>query len=61
MPTRSSSHSPSRTAAKVVTNERPTNSVTRPNIPDVCADLGIGCINMLSLIREQRWVFDRRR
>lgn len=46
---------------KVVTNERPTNSATRPNIPDVCAALGINCINILALIREQQWVFDRRR
>lgn len=45
--------------ATVVTNERPTHSAERPNIPDVCAAYGIRCISMLTLIREQRWVFHR--
>ncbi len=43
--------------ATVVTDERLTGSSARPNIPDVCAALGIRCINVLGLIREQGWVF----
>lgn len=41
----------------VVTGERATNSLKRPHIPDVCAVLGIRCINLLQLMREQGWVF----
>ena len=43
--------------ATVVTNERMTGSLDRPNIPDVCASLRIRCINIIGLIREQGWVF----
>lgn len=43
--------------AAVVTSERATGSVNRPNIPDVCTALGLRCISMLGLIREQGWVF----
>jgi len=43
--------------ATVVSDERRTGSAERPNIPDVCAALGIRCINVLGLIREQGWVF----
>ena len=43
--------------AAVVTYERPTNSLTRPKIPDVCRALGIRCITFLELLREQGWVF----
>ena len=41
----------------VVTGERPTNNPERPNIPDVCADLGISCHDLLTLIRAQGWSF----
>ena len=40
----------------VVTNEAPTSSPSRPNIPDVCSALGVRSIDVLGLIREQRWV-----
>ena len=43
--------------ATVVTNERMTGSLDRPNIPDVCAALRIRCINIIGLIREQGWIF----
>jgi hypothetical protein len=43
--------------ATVVTNERHTGSLNRPHIPDVCHALGVRCINILGLIREQGWVF----
>lgn len=35
----------------VVTAERPTGSLNKPKIPDVCADLGIECIGLLELLR----------
>lgn len=41
----------------VVSNELRTGSLNRPNIPDVCADMGIRCITLLELIREQQWQF----
>ncbi|MGA2478937.1 MAG: DUF4411 family protein [Spirochaetia bacterium] len=41
----------------VVTGERLTNSLLRPNIPDVCRELGIRSMNILELIREQNWHF----
>lgn len=41
----------------VVTSEKPTNKVNRPNIPDVCSQIGIQTIDLLQLFREQEWVF----
>ncbi len=43
--------------ATVVSNERRNNSPDRPHIPDVCEAMGIRCITILELIREQGWVF----
>lgn len=40
----------------VVTEEKP-RSIINPKIPDVCAALGVQCINMLAFIREQGWRF----
>ena len=40
----------------IVTEERPTGSINRPNIPDVCGDYGISYINLLQLIRAEAWV-----
>lgn len=41
----------------VITGEKPTNSIDRPNIPDVCNALGIRWLSMLELFREQGWRF----
>jgi len=41
----------------VITAEKPTNNPERPNIPDVCNAMGIPCITLLELCREQKWVF----
>jgi len=41
----------------LVTEERPTGKLDRPNIPDVCVAMGIPCINVLQLIAEQGWKF----
>ena len=40
----------------VVTYEGRSNSQDRPHIPDVCDAMGIRCIDVLQLIREQKWV-----
>ena len=41
----------------VVTGERATGQLDRPNIPDVCQVLGIPCIGLLQLIRNEGWSF----
>jgi hypothetical protein len=41
----------------VVTNERESNNLNKPHIPDVCREMGIRCITMHELIREQGWRF----
>ncbi len=43
----------------VVTGERATGSPDRPNIPDVCEALGVRCLSLLDLFREQGWRFGR--
>lgn len=43
----------------VVTGERPTGRVDRPNIPDVCQGLRIPWTSLLQLIRTEKWVFAR--
>ncbi len=39
----------------VVTYEEKTNSLQCPNIPDVCEELGVRCINLVELVRDQGW------
>lgn len=42
---------------QLVTEEKPTGALqTRPNIPDVCADLGMEFFDLLQLIRTEKWV-----
>jgi len=41
----------------VVTGERPTGRLQRPNIPDVCDAMGMRWLNLLQLFREQGWTF----
>jgi hypothetical protein len=40
----------------IVTEERPTGNMNRPNIPDVCNDYGLTYINLLRLIRAEGWI-----
>lgn len=40
----------------LVTDEKPTGSLSRPNIPDVCTALGMTTMGLLDLIRAERWV-----
>jgi hypothetical protein len=39
----------------VVTGERASGVIAKPNIPDVCAVLGINCLNVLSMFRNEGW------
>ena len=41
----------------VVTGEKPSYNIKKPKIPDVCRDLGIDCINILDLMRIEKWQF----
>lgn len=41
----------------VLTGERSTTQLDKPNIPDVCVALGIRYVNMLQLFRDKGWVF----
>jgi hypothetical protein len=41
----------------VVTGERASNNIAKPKIPDVCSALGIESINILDLMRRERWQF----
>jgi hypothetical protein len=41
---------------QLVTDEKPTGSLARPNIPDVCQQLGMPWIGVLQLIRAEKWV-----
>jgi len=41
----------------VVTGEKPTGSLDRPKIPDVCRDLKLRCIGFVELIRQEGWRF----
>jgi hypothetical protein len=41
----------------VLTGEKPTGTVTRPKIPDVCKSLDIDCIGVMQFIRAEGWRF----
>lgn len=42
-------------ALSVVTGERASGVVAKPNIPDVCAALKIPCIDVLTMFRNEGW------
>jgi Domain of unknown function (DUF4411) len=44
------------TGHQLVTEERPAGNVNRPNIPDVCASLGLTPIGVLQIIQREKWV-----
>jgi hypothetical protein len=37
--------------------EEGSGSLTKPRMPDVCAALGVRCIRLVEMIREQGWTF----
>ncbi len=39
----------------VVTGERASGAIAKPNIPDVCAVLKIPCMNVLTMFRNEGW------
>ena len=44
------------TGYQLVTEEKPTGSLNRPNIPDVCAQLSLSTISILQVIQREKWV-----
>ena len=40
----------------LITDEKPTGSMNRPNIPDVCNALGMKTMGVLDLIKAEQWV-----
>jgi len=44
------------TGHQIVTDEKPSGNLSRPNIPDVCARLGMSSIGILQVIRSEKWV-----
>ncbi|MDE1150455.1 MAG: DUF4411 family protein [Azospirillaceae bacterium] len=41
---------------QIITDEKPTGSLARPNIPDVCAAMGMTWFGLLEMIRAEKWV-----
>ena len=42
---------------QIVTDEKPTRSLMRPNIPDVCSDLGMApCWPIVGIIKAENWI-----
>ncbi|BCP04614.1 DUF4411 family protein [Mycobacterium paraintracellulare] len=41
----------------VVTQETATGNLDRPRIPDVCAAIGVPCLNLMEYIEAQGWTF----
>jgi Domain of unknown function (DUF4411) len=42
---------------RIVTDEKPTGNLNRPNIPDVCEALGMKpCMGLLQFIQAEKWV-----
>lgn len=41
---------------QLVTDEKPTGSLSRPHIPDVCVELKMTVIGLLQLIKTEKWV-----
>ncbi len=40
----------------IVTDEKPTGKMARPNIPDICAELQLPTMGLLQLIQAEKWV-----
>ena len=43
--------------ASVVTSERPSGSLDKPKIPDVCDALGVPCLSMMEMMEAEGWSF----
>lgn len=44
------------TGHQLVTEEKPSGSLNRPNIPDVCSELSLAPIGVLQVIQREKWV-----
>jgi Domain of unknown function (DUF4411) len=40
----------------IITEEKPTGKLERPNIPDACMEMGIAWMGLIDLIRSEKWV-----
>ena len=43
----------------LVTSEKASGDIGHPKIPDVCQRIGLKCIKVMDLFREQGWKYDR--
>lgn len=43
-------------ALQIVTEEKPTGNLNRPNIPDVCGQMGMTTVNILGVIKLENWI-----
>jgi hypothetical protein len=43
--------------ASVVTSERPSGSLDKPKIPDVCDAMGVPCLSMMEMMEAEGWSF----
>jgi Domain of unknown function (DUF4411) len=43
--------------AIVVTGERPSGSIDKPRIPDVCDAMGISCMSLVDMMEAEGWSF----
>jgi hypothetical protein len=41
---------------RIVTDEKPTGNLNRPNIPDVCMAMGMTAIGLLDVIKAEKWI-----
>lgn len=41
---------------QIVTDEKPTGNMQRPNIPDVCGKLGLTTFDILRVIKTEKWI-----
>jgi hypothetical protein len=44
--------------AHVITSEKPTGVIEKPNIPDVCNAMNVRCRSLLEFMREMKWRID---
>lgn len=42
----------------VITGEKPTGKINKPNIPDVCHAISVPCIDLLEFMRRMKWRID---
>ncbi|MCY3804795.1 MAG: DUF4411 family protein [Candidatus Saccharibacteria bacterium] len=41
----------------LITSEKTSNNADKPNIPDICKDLGVSCMDLLGMFKTRKWSF----